>query len=310
MFFRKKDEDKIKGAIIGAIVGDASGVPFEFMKSEDIDIKKINKIQNGGKWQQPIGSWSDDSSMVLCTMESLCKGYNYQDIGDTFVKWAYEGYLTPFGITYDIGSTVSASLRKIRKKDYSGIDDEDKCGNGSLMRIMPIVFYIDKHPEINKYQMIKEVSSLTHSNMLCVIGCAIYVELALNLLTGQDKEDAYKNMQESITTEYKDYKLELDKFAKILNRNICDINFSELSGTGYILDSLESSLYSFMTTNNYKKSIETAISIGIDTDTIACICGGLSGLYYGFDNIPSKWVKLLIKKDDILNRCKTFKETL
>ena len=311
MFFNRKPyKDKIYGAVIGAVLGDALGVPFEFMKKEDINIYKINKIDGGGRWSQPKGTWSDDSSMLLCTIESLLNGYNCHDIGDKYVKWLYEGYCTPYGIVFDAGATVVTSIRKIRHGDYSGCDEEDKCGNGSLMRILPLALYLNKYPE-DKFTKIKEVSSLTHSNILCVIGCAIYVELLINILKGQDKYIAYENMKPIILNEYEaKHPEEISKYKNILEKNIFDINFDDLKGTGYIVDTLESSLYSFMTTNNYKECIKKAISIGVDTDTIACIAGGLSGANYGYYKIPSSWLKTLVKKEEILELCSKYKNFL
>lgn len=192
MFNINKNKKDIKGAIMGAVVGDALGVPFEFMDKEDIDISLINKLDKRGRWGQQKGTWSDDSSMILCTMESLCTKYDIHDIGDTYVKWVREGYWTPFGITYDIGSTVGYSIRQISRGDYSGTDDENKCGNGSLMRIIPLSIYLYNHPEIDKFQAIKEFSSLTHSHIRCIIGCAIYTEIVFNLLNGDTKKTLMK----------------------------------------------------------------------------------------------------------------------
>lgn len=305
MFFKKKTitiEDKIKGAIIGACVGDCIGVPFEFMERDEIQKYNILKPSTRGNHNQEIGTWSDDSSMIFCTMESLCRGYNYKDIGDTFVKWAYESYWTPNGIVFDVGGTTANALRLIRsKKQYTGINKFNHCGNGSLMRIIPLLFYIHKNKK-QRFKIIQEVSSLTHSHPICIIGCAIYIEFALNILEGQAIEEAYKNMQDTICDIYDEYPEALNKYQRILFKEIDflkTIDKNLLSGSGYIVDTLETALYSFLSTSNYKESICTAISIGKDTDTTACIVGGLSGMYYGFQSIPIKLKKNIKRKDDI-----------
>lgn len=305
-------QDKIKGAILGATVGDALGVPFEFKLKQQINMDAVDEMNGFGTYNQPEGTWSDDTSMFLCNIDSLTKkGYDLEDIGKTFVKWLDTGYLTPHGNVFDCGRTVRKAITKIRNGYYNGCHEESNCGNGSLMRILPMAFYLYKHPEVDRFQIIKEVSSLTHSNMLCIIGCAIYTEIALNLLQGQSKEDAYKNMQQSIISKYEnDYGFLLKNYTSILSNDISKISFENLSGKGYIVDTLESSLYCFFATDNYRNSVLKAVSIGMDTDTVASITGGLSGLCYGYENIPTYWLNKIVKKDMIENMCNDFSKSL
>lgn len=125
-------QDKIKGSILGATVGDALGVPFEFMCKEEININEVAKMNGVDVHNQPEGTWSDDTSMILCTIDSLNQNkYNYRDIGNTFVKWLDTGYLTPHGNVFDCGNTVSESIFKIRNGFYNGCNDELDCDNGS-----------------------------------------------------------------------------------------------------------------------------------------------------------------------------------
>lgn len=293
-----KERKNIKGAIMGAIIGDALGVPFEFKNKEEIGKVKIKKIDK----------WSDDSSMILCTMQSLVEleDYSSKDIADKYIKWLYEGYWTPQGIVWDCGSTTAHALRLYRRHGIlTGVNDEDACGNGSLMRVIPILFYVNQNIE-NRFDIIREFSSITHSNIKCIIACAIYIELGLNLLNGMDKKTAYSTMQKTIIDKYKEYPEELNLFSKILFHNIYEYNPDSLSGNGYVICSLESALYSFMSCNNYIKSIITAISFGEDTDTIACITGGLSGLYYGYNKIPKRYIKRLDRAEDIIKLLNNF----
>lgn len=292
-------KNNIDGAIMGAVVGDAIGLPFEFKNRNEIKKRDIRRQKIRGYHNQPIGTWSDDSSMIFCTMESMLKGYNIKDIGDTFCRWKYEAYWTPYGILFDIGGTTAKAIMNINlRSDYTGLAEENHCGNGSLMRIIPLLFYIKNNRE-NRFNIVKEVSSLTHSNMVCIIACSIYLEICLNILDGCNKKDSYNNMINVIKSYYKEYELELKLFENILNKDISKINKDELSGSGYVVSTLESSLYSFLTSKNYKDSIYKAILIGEDTDTIASITGGLSGLYYGYENIPDKWIKSIARRKEI-----------
>lgn len=299
-------KNKIYGAIMGAIVGDAIGLPFEFKDRNEIKKKDIKKLNTKGYHNLPIGTWSDDSSMILCTTESMLSGYNYKNIGDKFCEWKYDGHWTPYGVLFDIGGTTSKAITNIRsKKDYSGVNDINSCGNGSLMRIIPLLFYI-KDNRKERFDIVKEVSSLTHSNIKCIIACSIYIEVCLNILDRCDKVTAYEKMKPAIINYYKEYNKELNAFHNILYQNILNIDKNELSGSGYVIHTLESTLYSFLSTKNFKRAIYTAILLGDDTDTVASITGGLAGLYYGYTKIPQKWNKLIVKKEEILDLLEDF----
>lgn len=301
MFLLKKEKNKrdLKGCIMGAIIGDALGVNYELVPRKT---KKEIYLE--------AGKFSDDSSMILCTMESLTKlkDYSSEDIADTFLRWLYEGYWTPQGIVLDCGRTTAYSLRQYKERGtFAGDSSDNSCGNGSLMRIMPILFYINKNRD-ERFKIINEFSSITHPHIRCVIGCSIYSEIALNLLDGMDKVTAYNKAKEVILKEYKEYPEELEVYARILNSDIYKYDESTFSGSGYIVDTLESSIYSFINSKSYVDSIKTAISFGEDTDTIACITGGLSGLYYGFSKIPKRYIDSLDRRDDIIKLLNDFND--
>lgn len=299
-------KNNIYGAIMGAIVGDAIGLPFEFKDKSEIKKSDIRKLKTRGYHNLPIGTWSDDSSMILCTIESMLDGYNHRNIGDKFCEWKYNAHWTPYGILFDIGGTTAKAIMNINlRNDYTGLNEEDDCGNGSLMRIIPLLFYI-KDNRSQRFDIIKEVSSLTHSNMKCIIACSIYLEMCLNILDGHDKTTAYTKMKSTILEYYKEYDKQLKSFDNILYKDILDINKEELSGSGYVIHTLESALYSFLSTKNFKHAIYNAILLGDDTDTVASITGGISGLYYGYNKIPKKWRKLIVKQKEIFDLLDTF----
>lgn len=296
--FSLTSEDKLKGAIIGAIVGDALGVPFEFLNPEKIYKKRVKSMYHGGYHNQPSGTWSDDSSLILCTLDSLSNGYDLKDIGNKFKDWLYLSKYTPYGIVFDCGNTISQSIHLINKGIFTGLNSENNCGNGSLMRIIPLLFIMNNNME-KRFEIIKDVSSLTHSHIRCIIACNIYMEYALNLILYGDKYEAYEKMRLTIKDVFKEYKSELEVFSRILDNDIGKYPQSSFNGKGYVVNTLEISLYSFLTTDNYADSVIKAILFGYDTDTNACVTGGLSGLYYGLNNIPKKWIDKLAKVDEI-----------
>ena len=102
--------------------------------------------------------------------------------------------------------------------------------------------------------------------------------------------------------------LETKLFSRILKNNISEYSENEISSSGYVLDSLESSIWCLMTTSDYKSSVLKAVNLGGDTDTTGAINGGIAGLYYGLSKIPSKWINEIAKKEKIMNLCKEFIE--
>ena len=65
--------DCIKSGIIGAIVGDALGLPVQFEPRKFRDIDPVTKMTGNGAFDLPAGSWSDDSSLILATIDGLSK---------------------------------------------------------------------------------------------------------------------------------------------------------------------------------------------------------------------------------------------
>ena len=106
------DIKTVKAAMLGVIVGDALGVPVEFMSREDLTADPVTGMREYGTHDQPAGTWSDDSSMALCLMESLTRGVDYEDMAENFLRWADEGYWTAHGEVFDLGIATRKALVK------------------------------------------------------------------------------------------------------------------------------------------------------------------------------------------------------
>lgn len=193
-------ENKVKAGIMGVCIGDALGVPVEFKKRDDLKQFPVTEMLEYMSWNQPKGTWSDDSSLTLCLAEELTKGYDVEKIGQSFVKWTQYGHWTAHGKLFDIGGTTRHAIARLRKGEsarFSGNIFEEDNGNGSLMRILPLAFYLEKEEDIQKvYQTVKEVSSITHGHFRSVFACFIYVVFAIELIKGKSKREAYPYMQD------------------------------------------------------------------------------------------------------------------
>lgn len=309
-------EDSIKAALFGLAVGDAVGVPAEFRSRQGLKQNPVVDMQGYGSHNQPPGTWSDDSSLSFCLAEALCDGFDLNKIAGNFIRWRYDGWWTPHGDVFDIGITTSAAIGHLTtgtRPDLAGGFDESENGNGSLMRILPLLFYVQHKPVAERYRLTEQVSSITHGHIRSVIACFYYLEYARLLLEGMDKTEAYQTVKPVV----KDYlhsqrinKEEISKFNRLLEGDVWEAEEDAVQSSGYVLHSLEASLWCLLTTGNYKEAVLKAVNLGQDTDTTGAITGGLAGLLYGFKSIPADWLAVLARKEDIEALATRFSESL
>lgn len=290
---------KVYDGIIGLIVGDALGVPFEFKSRDSF---KATDMVGFGTHYQPAGTWSDDSSMTIATLESLlCKGkIDPEDIMNNFVKWLIIGDFTPYGEVFDIGNTTRTAIHKYKNNWESPIKcggtSEADNGNGSLMRILPLAFVKPTIKDVCK------VSSLTHAHAFSKIACAVYVNVAENLIDG-GKEKV--KIQPFILQNYQ--KFLPDKYERL--QHIGELSRAKIKSTGYVIDTLEAALWCFINTDSYRNCVLTAVNLGGDTDTIAAVAGGLAGIYYGVGGekgVPEEWIAKIPRHYWIKEMCEEF----
>jgi ADP-ribosylglycohydrolase len=296
---------KFISAFFGVAVGDALGVPVEFTKREVLKQNPVKDMRGFGTYHLPPGTWSDDSALTFCLAESLCSGYDIDQIGDIFVKWYYKDYWTATGHVFDIGVGTRQALYRIKngtKAILAGGTGEDSNGNGSLMRILPLIFYSKDKPISERFELAKQVSSVTHGHIRSVMACFYYLEFAKQLMEGKDKFEIYNDQQKSMPQFFMEVGLdqtEIAHFDRIFNKDISKLAEDDIQSGGYVIDTLEASLWCLLTTNDFPSAVLKAVNLGRDTDTTAAVTGGLAGLCYGFEAIPSKWVNAVARKGDI-----------
>lgn len=303
----------IKDGIIGFAVGDALGVPAEFKSRDELKKYPITDMKADGTYNVPAGTWSDDTSMTLATIDSILETQtiDVNDMASKFLKWFRNAEYTATNECFDIGRTTLQALAKFELK----LDDASNCGgngeydngNGSLMRILPIAYYIyykniTDNQEI--YNIIKDVSSITHAHEISILGCYIYVKYVLELLNGKDKVQAYKNIQQQDYSLFSDYAV--NKYSRILRDDIANVSVDDISSSGYVVSTLEAVFWIFLNAEDYNTAILKTINLGDDTDTVGAIVGGLLGIQYGLDNIKESWKQQLKKYDYIVDLCSKF----
>ena len=307
---------KIKDGVIGHAIGDAMGVPVEFCIREKLLAHPVTKMLGYGSHDVPAGTWSDDTSMELATIDSIVNKEGKIDCNDimlNFYYWLKEAKYTPYNEVFDAGRTCIQSIINF-SKGYDILDcgqkDEYSNGNGSLMRILPIAYYCyyNDLKDVETFEIVKNVSSLTHAHEISILGCYIYVNYVINLLKGKDKVESY-NLIKSI-----DYSMfieeSLEAYKRILKGNIKEYSLDKIKSTGYVVDTLEAAFWVLFNANNFKETIIGAINLGNDTDTIAAIAGSMAGIIYGYDSFPQEWLEKLAKRDYIEDLCEKLEKVL
>jgi ADP-ribosyl-[dinitrogen reductase] hydrolase len=313
--------EKIKDALLGFAIGDALGTPIETETRESLGLDPVVGMRENNLRNQPPGTWSDDSSLVFCTCDSLCNGYNLEDIAIQFSNWKNNRFWTPHRRIFSMDIQIEKAIQRIdrfiemgiRIKPYSseGVSEKQN-GNGSLMRILPLAFFLKNFSPEDRFDTIRDVSSLTHPHPRAVAGCYIYAEFARTLLVERDKVKAYETLQHSVKTflEQKVGVAELSHYSRILDDCISGFSVQSIETTQYVVHSLEAALWCVMRYENYRDTVLHAVNLGGDADTIGALAGGLAGIIYGKKQIPGEWLSVLARKDDIIDLASRFAQSI
>ena len=298
---------KYVDAIIGHAIGDAMGVPTEFISREKLLSNPVTEMISSDIIGEPAGTWSDDTSMEIATIDSFIdKGYfDYHDIMSRWVDWIDKAKYTANDHVFDVGRTCLSAIRRFKEDGINpiecGLDNINTNGNGSLMRILPVALYSYSNKLSDKeiIKLTNEMCSLTHGHEISKLGCYIYVKYVIYLLNGLSKEEAYEKIQKE---DYSSYSSEsINTYSRILNNNIKNYSIDEIDSSGYVVSTLECALWILLHANNYREAIIASTNIGQDTDTIGAITGSMAGIIYGYNSIPEEWLNTLIKKDYLID---------
>lgn len=302
--FYEKADDRPLALILGVAVGDALGVPVEFKKRGTFH---VTSMQGYGTHHQPPGTWSDDTSLTLALADNLLADGDRPDlecIAWGFTEWYDKAAYTPYGKVFDVGNATAAAIKRLKKgvaPEKAGGADERDNGNGSLMRVAPLAFYMFGIRDAEeRFRIVRDVSSITHAHEWSVAACYIYVEMLNKLRMGRKKKAAYAELREDFARGVPFIsKATLAKFVRILENDISLLPEEDIRSSGFVIDTLEAALWCFLTTDNYKDAVLKAVNLGEDTDTTGAVTGALAGLAYGLGSIPREWLDQLAGREDI-----------
>jgi ADP-ribosyl-[dinitrogen reductase] hydrolase len=291
--------DVLRAAVYGHLVGDAIGVPYEFRHHID-----SVELRGYGTHAQPPGTWSDDGALMLALLDSLVSvGFDPEDQGRRALAWADARRYTPDGDgAFDIGGATSASLARLRAgtpaTSAGGAEEHDQ-GNGSLMRILPIALVEPPDDDTELVERAQLASRVTHGHPNCQVASALYVLVARTLI---EHPDGNRDVALALATDrlLAVYAAQPDN-ASVLRLLLAHRSNVRKRGGGWVLDSFWSAWEAFAGAESYRETIETAVRYGNDTDTTACIAGGLAGIRWGLDesrgSIPAEWLEALRGRD-------------
>ena len=221
----------------------------------------------------------------------------------------------PSAGVFGIGRNTLKAIGKYNREKLDatkcgGISSESN-GNGSLMRILPLVhyFYYKKTTKDEIYEIVRNSSSITHAHEISILGCLIYVNYLLDILNGLDKLDAYNNLSKYDYEKYFSIDI-INLYERILNGTLPNLKMEDINSSCYVVHTLEAVLWITINANDFKDSIIGAINLGSDTDTIGALVGGISGILYGFSSIPARWLKDLKAKEMIGCICREYSSFL
>lgn len=305
------EKNKLLDGILGLAVGDALGVPVEFRNRQELKANPVTDMRGYGSHYQPVGTWSDDTSMTLATVDSLKNGIDLADMMQRFDNWYREAHYTAGGSVFDVGIATSRALSRFHQgiaPTQCGGSQEYDNGNGSLMRILPAAVYCyEKMPEAaiaEKLAFIDDVSSLTHAHRRSQISCEIYAFLVWAILDHPAKDAIHIGLEQAKAWYTVSPNTETAAYSRLFDPDYAALPEDAISSSGYVVSTLEAAVWCLLNTNTYKDCVLKAVNLGNDTDTVGAVAGGLAGLIYGLDAIPNSWLDGLKNREYILALCR------
>ncbi len=311
--------NQIRAAMLGFAIADAMGVPVEFNMRSKLKQNPVTDYRGYGSHNMPAGTWSDDTSMALASMDSLSRGLDYDDMMRRFCNWTQSAAYTASDRVFDIGIATNAALYRYKigtpALDCGGSGERDN-GNGSLMRIIPAVLYVSycmpAAGDDDRMDVIHKASQLTHAHPHSKMACGIFAFVMIELLVHGSRSAVLRGIERA--QEYyaakADFRTEMQHFQRFFNMRESLPSEDDIQSSGYVVSTLEAAVWCLLTTENYSDCILRAVNLGDDTDTVAAVAGGLAGVMYGMEGIPDKWYEGLIRKEMIEELCAAFADAI
>jgi len=292
---------QIENILYAGIVGDALGVPVEFKERDDY---YINSMEDSGTWEQPKGSWSDDTSFTLPLIENLTNGGDYDQLMQKFENYMFHNEYTPDNLAFGIGNTCAKAIRNWSVNHYPALECGDPSvyanGNGALMRLAPLAIHLIDETDIQtRLQLAREYTCLTHRHPRAIVASYIYLEILHELLNGHSLRAILAILPETLNEALQDRPDELAELPQIeamFKTNFASTLRQDIKSTGYVVDTLLACTWCVLNSTSLDSAIILAVNLGSDTDTIASITATMSSCESLSDHVNEDWKQQLRNK--------------
>lgn len=285
--------DRAEGAFLGLAIADALGTTLEFSARDSQ--AAVTDLVGGGPFALPAGAWTDDTSMALCLAASLCqhKHLDPRDCMNRFVNWWRYGYMSSTGVCFDIGGVTRGALARYEAdgNPFAGPTEPHTAGNGSLMRLVPVVIAARDDRE-RALKDAADQSGLTHGADEAVEACVHFAELLFEALHGGDPACVLRPRQlpEGLPA----------RLRHCASTDWHSVSRDEIASSGYVMHTLEAALWAVTRSNSFCEAVVLAVNLGADADTVGAVTGQLAGALWGRSNIPAAWQRKVLWADEIV----------
>lgn len=284
--------DRIQGGLLGLLLGDAIGVPYEshpcdaLPPAAQIDLQPPLGYRCAHRHIAP-GTWSDDGAEALVLLTSLLddNGLDLPRFATRLNDWLQHGFCSIDGYAFGSGRQTRAALARFgagADAASAGGTDERGNGNGSLMRVLPLVLW-HRGDDVDLMRLAAQQSLPTHGHPRARACCALYCLWARGEL--EQHTDPWPAAIATLRARGVEAGLDADEVARITDA----ANADHVHGTGYVVDTLWSARWANDAATDYADCVRRAIGLGHDTDTTAAVAGGIAGLRTGAGGIPDAW---------------------
>jgi ADP-ribosyl-[dinitrogen reductase] hydrolase len=292
------------GAVFGALVGDAAGATLEFIGRSPTkkEVREALKMIGGGVWQIAPGQITDDGELTLASLHALSKQPEYSAdlVASAYIAWANS---KPF----DMGMATANALSGVTPKSGEGCSEAvleaaayynmGSKANGALMRSTALAVWSTRVTVEEAIKLAQLDARLTHPNLSCQYANAAYIVAIRHLvLQPGDRTGALKTAAETLQV------LGAEEVRAWFDHALVDGEVSCHPTAGFIKIAFTLAFKHLAKSTAYETALSETLMGGGDTDTNACIVGGLLGTLHGVNGIPVAMTQALLSCDTKLGR--------
>lgn len=300
------NEAQLTGMLLGLHAGDSLGATIEFLPPSPA-WNSHTEIIGGGEFHWKAGEATDDTDLALCVLKSIDSKdkFNFNTLKSEMLAWFHSK-------PPDVGNTTKKGLANLdagKPLRECGFVDETFQGNGSIMRVAPMVllsedaqgFYGDQVVSSLREIMITQ-TKMTHGHQNCVDSDVVFISALKSIFAGESKEQTFAKALQTAR--------EVSPLIAERIQVLPQITWAELKTSGFCVDTLCAGLWGFMNYNSLEEAVIAVVNRGDDADSCGSVTGALCGAYYGVQAIPERWLNLLEMRSALMVEVNRLRKTL